>query len=87
MSSLSILFLHGQVGSIQSDEHHGEKIDYISRIDDALGDIFEVGGGSEVGDCLQGGIRKKEKHIIDQREAEADGRADDKCDDLVSGQR
>ena len=82
-----ILFLHDQMGAVETDENDADEINDIARIDDTFGDIFKMKIGPHIADDAQQGRRKEKKHFIDSGQNETDDHSHDKSNDLIARQR
>ena len=63
------------------------KIQNISGIDNAFGNILKMKISSQVGKYAQQGLGQEKKHFVDQGQRKTDRQSDDKGNDLVTGER
>ena len=63
------------------------KIQNISGINNAFGDILKMKISSQVGKNAQQRLGQEKKHFVDQGQRKADRQSDDKGNDLVTGER
>ena len=75
------------MGPEKADKADAYKIQNISGIDNAFGDILKMKISSQIGKNPQQRLGKEKKHFVEQGQRKADRQSDNKGNDLVTGER